>query len=502
MNHPQNAHSGNSANGRPGFFSRRDMLCQTGCGFGHLALLGLLGQTGRAVATSPDSRGGKKNLLASKRSHFAPRAKRVIFLLMHGGISQIDTFDPKPVLTAKDGQTFARTEFASADLPIGQSIGLGKELSLLKSPWEFRHYGKSGLEISDLFPHVATCADELCVIRSMTHGFVTHAPAMQMIHTGSGQFKWPSMGAWVVYGLGSENQNLPGFITICPPGLDSGAHNFGSAFLPAAYQGTPFGATTGAGLPDDARRATFTNLYPAEPSSRLQRLELDLAQAENRQHLARAGYNPQLEARIESFELAFRMQADAPEAMDISREPKETLALYGIDEGPTDNFGRMCLLARRFSERGVRFIQASHSYKWDQHGNLKGGHETNAGEVDKPIAGLLKDLKRRGLLEDTLVYFGSEFGRTPAAQGKDGRDHNPYGFTVWLAGGGVKGGTTYGATDDVGFFAVENQATMHDLHATILHQLGIDHEALTYRHAGRDFRLTDVEGEVMHDVIA
>jgi hypothetical protein len=231
-------------------------------------------------------------------------------------------------------------------------------------------------------------------------------------------------------------------------------------------------------------------------------LELDLIQSENRRHLARASYNPQLEARIESFELGFRMQADAPEAMDISDESKETRELYGIDEGPTDNFGRMCLLARRFSERGVRFIQASHSYKWDQHGNLKDGHEKNAKEVDKPIAGLLHDLRQRGLLDDTLVYWGSEFGRTPVAQGKNGRDHNPYGFTVWLAGGGVKGGTTYGATDDVGFFAVENKLTMHDLHATILHQLGLDHEALTYRYAGRDFRLTDVEGNVIHDVIA
>ena len=485
-----------------GLYSRRDMLRQTGCGFGHLALLGLLGQSARAETQAASGGSSAGNLLAPKPAHFAPKAKRVIFLLMHGGISQVDTFDPKPVLTARDGQSLPRTSFASEDLPIGQSIGFNKELRLLRSPWKFRRYGHSGLEVSDLFPHVAKHVDDMCVIRSMSHGFVTHAPAMQMLHTGSGQFKWPSAGAWVVYGLGSENQNLPGFITICPPGLDSGAHNFGSAFLPAAYQGTPFGATTGGGLSDDAARATFTNLRPAEPSTRLQRLELDLIQSENRRHLARASYNPQLEARIESFELGFRMQADAPEAMDISDESKETRELYGIDEGPTDNFGRMCLLARRFSERGVRFIQASHSYKWDQHGNLKDGHEKNAKEVDKPIAGLLHDLRQRGLLDDTLVYWGSEFGRTPVAQGKNGRDHNPYGFTVWLAGGGVKGGTTYGATDDVGFFAVENKLTMHDLHATILHQLGLDHEALTYRYAGRDFRLTDVEGNVIHDVIA
>ena len=325
---------------------------------------------------------------------------------------------------------------------------------------------------------------------------------MQEIHTGSGVFQRPSAGTWIVYGLGSENQNLPGFITICPATLDSGTSTFGSAFLPATYQGTRFGETSGRGRSDDARRAAFQDLRPGESNVELQRLELDLVQAVNRRTSPISQHDSEIEARIASFELAFRMQAEAPEATDMSSETPETFALYGVNDGATDNFGRQCLLARRFVERGVRFVQATHSYKWDQHSGLKGGHTRNAREVDKPIAGLLKDLKRRGMLDETLVIWATEFGRTPVAQGKDGRDHSPYGFTMWMAGGGIKGGIAYGATDEFGYFAVENKVTVHDLYATTLHQLGLDHIQLTHHYSGRDFSLTDVEGEVLHDIIA
>ena len=480
------------------FAGRRDALRNIACGFGHVALLGLLGESARADTART---GNTKAPLAPKLPPLVPRAKRIIFLFMHGGVSQVDTFDPKPTLAARDGEPLP-AQWRPPGLPLGQNVGRQKELRLMRSPWKFHRHGQSGTDVSVLFPHIAGCVDDICVVRSMTHDLVTHAPAGQIIHTGSGVFKWPSFGAWVQYGLGTENQNLPGFITICPPASDAGTHFYGSAFLPAAYQGTALGRTTGRGRLDDGAQARFSNLRPAHPDTTTQRLELDWLQAQNRRHLQRASYNPQLDARIESFELAFRMQAAAPDVVDISGETKETLSLYGIGQGTTDNFGRMCLLARRFSERGVRFIQASHSYKWDQHSELRVGHERNALQVDRPIAGLLKDLKRRGLLNDTLVLWASEFGRTPVAEGKDGRDHNPYGFSIWMAGGGIKGGTTYGATDEIGFFAVENKMTMHDLHATILHQLGLDHEKLTYHYGGRDYRPTDVHGEVAHEILA
>ena len=492
--HPIYPHSAGHL--QPSTFSRRHMLNRIACGFGHVALLGLLGDSLRAETRNLSS----KNPLLPKVSPFNSKAKRVIFLFMHGGVSQVDTFDPKPALTARDGEPLP-DKWRPPGLPLGQNVGRQKDLKLMRSPWNFHPRGQSGIEVSTLFPHIASCIDDICVVRSMTHDFVTHAPAGQVIHTGSGVFKWPSFGAWVQYGLGTENQNLPGFITICPPASDAGTYFYGSAFLPAAYQGTALGRTTGGGHSDDGRLAKFSNLQPANRDSAIQRLELDWLQAQNRQHLARASENPQLEARIESFELAFRMQSSAPEVVDLSPETAETLALYGVDQGPTDNFGRMCLMARRFSEQGVRFVQASHSYKWDQHGNLKAGHEKNAREVDVPIAGLLKDLKRRGLLDETLVLWASEFGRTPVSEGVNGRDHNPYGYTIWMAGGGIKGGMTYGATDEIGFFAVENKFTIHDLHATILHQLGLDHEQLTYHYGGRDYRPTDVHGQVAHDIL-
>jgi hypothetical protein len=324
-----------------------------------------------------------------------------------------------------------------------------------------------------------------------------HGGALLELHTGSDTFVRPSMGSWITYGLGTENQNLPGFITICPTLTHGGVNNWSSAFLPAAYQGTPLG---NASVSADQALIPFIQNTDTPPA--IQRAELDLLAQMNRDHLSRTGSDAGLEGRIQSFELAFRMQAAAPQLQDISGESAETLKLYGLDDPVTRNYGRMCLMARRFSERGVRFVQATHSYKWDQHEDLKRDHGRNAREVDKPIAGLIIDSKRRGLLKDTLVLWGGEFGRTPVAQGTDGRDHNPHGYTMWLAGGGVKAGHHHGATDDYGYFAVKDRVHLHDLHATLLHLLGLDHKRLTYRYAGRDFRLTDVAGELVSGILA
>ena len=410
---------------------------------------------------------------------------------MKGGPSHLDTFDPKPLLDRDDGKPFPGAK------PRVQFAATGE---LLKSPWKFQNYGQSGLPVSELFPHVAQCIDDLCILRSCHGTNAAHGGALLKLHTGSDNFVRPSMGAWVNYGLGSENQNLPGFMTICPTLAHGGVNNWGAAFLPAWTQGTPIG---NAAVSSDKAlvRHIIPRLAPGE-----QRQQLDLLAAMNRDHLAQSGPNQALEGRLNSFELAFRMQMAMPEAQDLSRETDATKQLYGLDDKVTENFGRQCLMARRFAERGVRFIQVTHSdgdVQWDQHGNLRKGHTKNAAEVDRPIAGLLKDLKARGLLQDTLVLWGGEFGRTPAAQGgRDGRDHNPEGFTMWMAGGGVKPGIAYGATDDYGWFAAENKIHIHDLHATLLALLGMDHEHLTYRHAGRDFRLTDVEGHVVKDIFA
>ncbi|MBC8134905.1 MAG: DUF1501 domain-containing protein [Fibrella sp.] len=458
-------------------FSRRTLLRDCANGFGLVALTSLLG-TEEARAATP---------LSPKKPMLRARAKRIIFVFMHGGPSQVDTFDPKPLLTRDHGKPFPgakpRVQFAATG-------------NLLKSPWEFKHYGKSGIEVSDLFPEVGKMVDDLCVIRSVHADNTAHGGALLQLHTGSDTFVRPSMGSWITYGLGTENQNLPGFVTICPTLGHGGVQNWSSAFLPAAFQGTPIG---NAGM--SAEKATINHIRRADPIE-LQRLQLDMLKHMNEDQLHQTGPDPHLEGRIYAFELAFRMQTEAPDLIDFKGESKATLDLYGIGEKPTDNFGRQCLMARRFSERGVRFVQVSHSYKWDQHGDLKNGHTNNAAEVDKPIAGLLKDLKARGLLEDTLVLWGGEFGRTPTAQGDDGRDHNPHGFTMWMAGGGVKGGIVYGATDDYGYYAVEDKMHMHDLHATLLHLLGMDHTKLTYRYAGRDFRLTDVAGQVATKILA
>jgi hypothetical protein len=465
-------------------------------GFGALACAGLSSlwseaeaAPAAAKAAGPGKRPGgtRENPLAPKPPHFAPRAKRVIFLFMHGGPSQVDTFDPKPLLTRDSGKPYP------FEKPRVQFAGTG---NLLRSPWEFKKYGQSGLEVSDLFPNVGGCADDLCVIRSLHADNTAHGGALLQLHTGSDTFVRPSVGSWIVYGLGTENENLPGFITICPTLGHGGVRNFSSAFLPALYQGTGIG---NASIP--ASRAQINHIKSLEKEPARQRRQLDLLQEMNRETLKAAQVDSQLEARIESFELAFRMQTEAPKWMDITGESAATLDLYGIGKEPTDNFGRQCLLARRYAQAGVRFIQCTHSYKWDQHGDLKRDHARNAAEVDLPIAGLLKDLKAHGLLKDTLVVWGGEFGRTPTAQGDDGRDHNPNGFSMWMAGAGVKGGLAYGATDDYGYYAVQNKVHMHDLHATILHLLGLDHTKLTYRYAGRDFRLTDVSGNVVKDIL-
>jgi len=462
--------------------SRRQLLSQAAVGFGSLALASLLAEKGPAAEANP---------LAAKAGHFPARAKRVIFLFMKGGPSHVDTFDPKPLLDRDDGKPCPiakpRVQFAATG-------------NLLKSPWKFKQYGESGLPVSELFPHVAQCVDDLCMLHSVHGTNPAHGGALLKLHTGSDNFVRPSIGSWVSYGLGTENADLPAFVTICPTLAHGGINNWGAAFLPAVYQGTPLG---NASVPADQAQVRYiaNRRLPRD----LQRLQLDMLAEANREHMASSGSEASLEARINSFELAFRMQQAMPQVEDLSQETESTKRLYGMDDPTTANFGRMCLLARRFSEQGVRFIQVTHSdskVQWDQHADLRNGHEKNAREVDKPIAGLLKDLKQRGLLEDTLVWWGGEFGRTPVAEASNnGRDHNPEGFTMWLAGGGVKGGMRYGQTDDYGYYAAVDKMHIHDVHATILALLGLNHERLTYRYAGRDFRLTDVEGNVVKQIM-
>jgi hypothetical protein len=369
---------------------------------------------------------------------------------------------------------------------------------LMKNQWEFRPGGKSGIPVSDLFPHVRDVVDELCIIRSMVGEGVDHGAALLQTFTGTSTFTRPSMGSWVLYGLGSENRDLPGFITIKPALSHGGAKNWSSAFLPGAYQGTSIGH---AGLKvDDIRGEPIEYLLNKKLSTEQQRYELDMLQNINRRHADLRKHDPQLEARIQSFELAFRMQMRAPEAFEVEKESEATKKLYGLDDPVTADFGWQCLLARRLAERDVRYIQCTHSYKWDQHSDLYEKHTENAKEVDKPIAGLVTDLKARGLLDDTLVIWAGEFGRTPVSESGNGRDHNPYGYTIWMAGAGLKKAFVYGATDEFGYHAVEDRMHIHDFHATVLHMLGLDHEKLTYRYSGRDFRLTDVAG-VVHDKI-
>lgn len=408
---------------------------------------------------------------------------------MHGGPSQVDTFDYKPDLQKRDGE---RLPFAPAKNLDPTATSQAK---LMGSPWEFDQHGQSGLWVSELFPNVAQHVDDLCVIRSMQSKGQSHGQAVCMLHTGTDNFVRPSVGSWVSYGLGTENSDLPGFVSISPSATHGGPRNYGPAFLPAAHQATTIGRNGSLG-----KDSTFDFLKARSPES-IQQRKLRMLQAINREHYERTQHSP-VEGMIKSMEMAFRMQASAPPVIDMESEPEHIRELYGIGTKETDNFGRQCLLARRFAESGVRYIQVSTPNVWDQHGNLKAGHEKNSLAVDKPIAGLLSDLKQRGLLEDTLVVWGGEFGRTPIVQGANGRDHNPQGFCMWMAGGGVKGGLAYGETDEFGYYAVKDKVHMHDLHATILHLLGLDHERLTYQYAGRDFRLTDVYGEVVDGIFA
>ncbi len=465
------------------------MLRGAGMGFGSLGLASLLHETAAAATGEP------AGPLAARPPHFAARAKRVIFLFMHGGVSHVDTFDPKPRLERDHGKP----------LPIKRGLTFNADAAggLMASPWKFARHGQSGIPVSELFPEVAGCADDLCVIRSMVGEGVDHGAAMLQMFTGTFSFSRPSMGAWALYGLGTENRNLPGFVTIKPTQWQGGDKLFAASFLPGAYQGTPIGSSPVS--VDDIIERPIDHVAPRSQDAETQRLELEFLREMNRRHAENRRLDPNLEARIQSFELAFRMQAEAPEAFDVSRESEATRRLYGLDEPVTRDFAWQCLLARRLSERGVRIVQATHSgveEKWDHHGDILRLHPIRAREVDRPIAGLIKDLKGRGLLGETLVVWGTEFGRTPFSEGSDGRDHNPYGFSIFMAGGGVKGGAAYGATDDFGYHAVQDRMHIHDLHATILHLMGLDHERLTFRHSGRDFRLTDVAGRVARKILA
>ena len=474
----------------PEMLSRRALFRRSALSFAALGLEGLLCDQAGLFAASPPT----GDPLAPREPHFPARAKRVIFLFMHGGVSHIDSFDPKPRLDKDHGKPMPlKRELSFSDNPG----------DLMKSPFEFRRYGGSGIPVSSLFPTVASCVDDLCVIRSMVGDGVDHGGAMLQLHTGSFTFTRPSIGSWVFYGLGTENRNLPGFVTIKPTLWHGGAKNWGSAFLPGAFQGTPIG-NSAMGL-DGLQKEPIEHLANTKLTSEQQRYELEMLRKMNYLHRLDKQHDAELEARIQALELAFRMQIEAPEAMSIEGESEATKKLYGIDDERTRDFGWECLLARRLAERGVRFIQCTHSgleEKWDHHNAVARRHHASAREVDKPIAGLLTDLKSRGMLEETLVIWAGEFGRTPFTDQSDGRDHNPYGFTIWLAGGGVKGGMIYGATDEFGYHAIEDRMHIHDLHATILHLLGFDHTKLTHRFDGRDFRLTDVHGVVAENILA
>jgi len=456
-------------------FSRRMALKTSSCGFGYLAFSGLATQAAVREQAGP---------LEPKESHFPATAKRVIFLCMQGGPSHVDTFDYKPALAKFEGQDPGST---------GKGLNAQRGRKLLPSPWKFKPQGESGLPISQLYPHLSQHADDLCLLNGSHTDLPNHPQAMVQLHTGNFQFVRPSMGAWVLYGLGTENQDLPGFITINPLARLGGAQNYGSAFLPAVYQGTGIGGN-GAG-------DSIDNIKNLQFAGTIQRKQLDLLQSMNRNAAERNPVNTELEGVIESYELGYRMQSAVPEVMNLTDESAATLSRYGVGEKATDRFGRQCLMARRFAEAGVRFIEITHA-GWDQHSGLKARLTSNCEATDQPIAALISDLKERDMLKDTLIIWSGEFGRTPAVKQNDGRDHNSTGFTVWMAGGGVKGGMRYGATDDFGISAVENKMHVHDLHATVLHLLGIDHTALTYRYAGRDFRLTDVYGRVAKDIIA
>lgn len=463
--------------------TRRELLCRCANGFGAVALSALFGQ----VAQTAESR-----LFAPRKPHFEPKVKNIIFLYMDGGPSQVDTFDYKPALAKYNG----RDPHEIFKVEPTQFDNVGK---VMQSPWRFQQHGQSGLWVSELFPHIARHVDSLAVVRSMTSNFPEHTNANYFLHTGHGLQGRPSMGAWATYGLGSENQNLPGFIVLngglIPPG---GLDNFANGFLPATYQGSIF-------KPTDPPVAYLT---PPEKERATQQDKLALMRKLDGQIVKRYGQVDELESSIANYEMAFRMQAAVPELMDLSEEPATLKQAYGFDHefAPTRIYAAQCLAARRMIQRGVRFVELTcpnvGGDRWDQHSGLKQGHENNARAVDQPIAALLTDLKQSGLWDETLVVFAGEFGRTPFAQGNNGRDHNQYGFSVWLAGGGIRGGMTHGETDEFGYHAVRDKLQIHDLHATMLHLLGMNHEQLTFRFSGRDMRLTDVHGHVIEAILS
>ncbi|MFN0198334.1 MAG: DUF1501 domain-containing protein [Planctomycetaceae bacterium] len=463
--------------------SRRELLARTACGFGSLALADMLARESTTARAGEPDRAAQP--YAVRAPHHPPKAKRIIFLYMPGGPSHVDLFDPKPRLIEDNGKP----------LPFEKPKLLRTQTgNLLASPWRFAKHGESGTEVSELLPHVSSRIDDICVIRSMVADNINHSGAALQMCSGEQAFSRPSMGSWLTYGLGTENQNLPGFVVVSPAAVFQGAQLWASSFLPSAYQGT---------LIRDLKNP-IANL--ADPSGKLdrQRMKLDSLRHLNEIHKRERVIDSQLDARIAAFELAFRMQREAPEAFDLTQESSETQKLYGIDNPATDLFGRQCLMARRLVERGVRFVHlfdAPANNAWDQHGGLRENLPKRCEAVDQPIAALLIDLKSRGLLEDTLVWWGGEFGRTPTAEGTNGREHHPFGFTMWLAGGGIRGGMVHGATDDFGWHSVHDIVHVHDLHATILHLMGFDHEQLTYRHGGRDYRLTDVYGEVVQNIL-
>ena len=459
--------------------TRRDALKQSATGFGMLALSALMADRSYAGVSDP---GGP---------HFTPKAKNVIFCFMDGGVSHVDSFDPKPKLAELHGQPAGKVENVTA----------GGDRKWLRSPWTFKQHGQSGIPVSDLFPHIAACVDDLAVIRSMKAEFPLHSRGNLLLHTGRNTGGMPSLGSWVTYGLGTENKNLPGFVVLnfntVPPG---GLENFSSGFLPASHQATMLKAQ---GTPID-------NLAPSDKTGRLQRAKLELLAQQDRDFSSSLGTAEPVESAIRNYELAYRMQSLVPDVLDMKSESEAVKKLYGLDAADEKKrlFGMQCLRARRLVESGVRFVEIccpslhGSTGTWDQHGDLKKGHDRNAAATDQGVAALIKDLKERGMLDDTLVLWSGEFGRTPHSTGADGRDHHPEGFSVWAAGGGVKGGTVYGATDEMGMHAVENVVTFHDLHATLLHLLGLNHERLTYRFGGRDFRLTDVHGRIIKEILA
>ena len=477
----------------PILWSRREWLARSGMGMGAIGLTGILGLDGIAPTHAAAAGGKTLSPMAPKQAHFPAKAKHVIHIFLNGGLSHVDSFDPKPALD----------KYAGKMIPSGNLRTERKTGAAFPSPFRFKKYGQSGIEVSEIFSHVGECIDDIAVIRSMQANVPNHEPSLLLMNCGEQRQVRPAMGAWVTYGMGTENQNLPGFIAMCPGGYPiAETMNWRSAFLPGVYQGTYI----------NSKHTTIEKLIDYIQNDRLtrpdQKDQLKLLQALNRRHLEKRQNDAALDARIHSFELAFRMQTEAAEAFDVSREPKHIHEMYG-----SGVHARQLLIARRLVERGVRFIQLWHGagQPWDNHDDIEKRHRELAGQCDRPLAALLKDLKQRGLLEETLVVCGGEFGRTPSVElpqpganaGKiNGRDHNHYGFTVWMAGGGVKGGQVYGATDEFGFRAVENKVHVHDLHATMLRLLGFDHEQLTYRFAGRDFRLTDVEGRVVEELIA